>query len=107
MMDDETRPPLNSSFIIHHSSLPLTRVLALRAAVERQAEPEFPEDGEDDERGDDRDEQRVRHLLDDDVHVARKAERQWDERRDEQLRGEAVEVLRLLPLLDDAVVGRG
>src|ERR1043165_1107656 len=71
----------------------LARVLALRPAVERQAEPEFPEDGEEDERRDDGDELRAGHFLDDDVHVARQAERERDERRDEHLRGEAVEVL--------------
>src|SRR5215213_5873480 len=80
------------------------RVLALRAPVEGQAEPEFPEDGEDDERRDDREELRVRDLLDDHVHVCGERERERDERRDEYLRGEAVEVLGLLPLLDQAVV---
>src|ERR671921_873200 len=80
------------------------RVLALRASVEREAEPKLPEDGEYHERGDDRDELRVGHLLHDDVNVARHPEREGDERRDEYLRGEAVEVLRLLAALDDAVV---
>src|SRR2546423_1511086 len=85
----------------------LARVLALRAPVERQAEPEFPEDCERDEGGYDRDELRLRHLAHDDVHVAAEAERERDERRDQNLRGEAVEVLRLLAALDDSVVGRG
>src|SRR5215207_6134788 len=82
-------------------------VLTLRAAVERQAEPEFPEDGEDDERRDDRDELRLRDLLDDHVHVARERERERDERRDQYLRREAVEVLGLLALLDQPVVRGG
>src|SRR4051812_4809769 len=84
---------------------PSVSILALRASIERQAEPEFPEDGEDDERRDDRDELRVRDLLDDHVHVAGECERERDERRDEYLRREAVEVLGLLALLDQAVVG--
>src|SRR5438270_14092341 len=71
-------------------SLTLARVFALRASVERQAEPEFPEDCERDERGDDRDELRFRHLEHDDVHVAAESEREWDERRDQHTRGEAV-----------------
>src|SRR5215204_3185433 len=81
-------------------------VLALRTPVESQAEPEFPEDGEDDERRDDRDQLRVRNLLDDHVHVAGERERERDERRDKYLRREAVEVLGLLALLDQAVVRR-
>src|SRR5215210_5983880 len=80
-------------------------VLTLRAPIERQAEPEFPEDGEDDERRDDRDELRLRDLLDDHVHVPRERERERDERRDEYLRREAVEVLRLLALFHQTVVG--
>src|ERR1700760_1076969 len=84
-----------------------TRVLALSASIERQAEPEFPEDCEDDERRNDRDELRLRYLLDDDVHVAAQPERERHERRDEHLRGEAVEVLRHLALLDDAMVRGG
>src|SRR2546423_14354265 len=85
----------------------LARVLALRAPVERQAEPEFPEDRERDEGGYDRDELRLRHLEHDDVHVAAEAERERDERRDQNLRGEAGEGCRLLAALDDWVVGRG
>src|SRR5205085_10432423 len=69
--------------------------------------PKLPEDREYDEGRDDRDEQRVRHLLHDDVNVARHPERERDERRDEYLRGEAVEVLRLLAALDYAVIGGG
>src|SRR5438270_7675417 len=88
-------------------SLTLTRVLALRASVERQAEPEFPEDCEHDQSGYDRDELRLSHLEHDDVHVAAESERERDERRDQNLRSEAVEVLSLLSALDEPVVGRG
>src|SRR5947209_11178449 len=126
MRNDELKPKATSSyssFRIPHSSflilpilsilvnclrrsLTLARVLALRASVERQAEPEFPEDGERDEGGDDRDELRLRHLEHNDVHVAAESERERDERRDQHTRGEAVEVLRLLAALDESVVGR-
>src|SRR5437763_10723941 len=99
MRNDELKPKATSSyssFRIPHSSflilsilvnclrrsLTLARVFALRASVERQAEPEFPEDCERDEGGDDRDELRLRHLEHDDVHVAAEAERERDERRD-------------------------